>query len=163
MGIPYFVAQSSWTETGRVGLTVLSLLGNLALAGLVAYTLARSKTADILRGEKDAWKEKAERLDDELKGCKTQIGVRDIELAELRTKTDLKPLLEKLEMMYQHSILFEKQSAEVHAAIVVGIQANTTTVAGLGQQFQKHSEADQKIMGELAETLRLLNEKQAGK
>jgi len=135
---------------------------NLLLGGLTAFVLFKSKTTDILRGEKEVWKEKAERLDTDLKDAKAQMGVKDVELAELRTKTDLKPLLEKLEMMYQHSILFERQSAEVHAAIVSGIQANTATVQGLGLQFQRHSEADQRIMGELAEALKTINERHQG-
>lgn len=158
MGFFHFL-QSSWTEAGRVGLTFVSLVINLVLGTLTAFVLLRSKTTDILRDEKTAWKDRADRLDGEIKGCRSEMAAKDVELAELRTKTDLKPVLERLELMISSFQQFEVKNSEVHAAMIASLQANTAAIQQTAATLKDHFNEDQKVFGEVKELIQGIREK----
>ena len=72
--------------------SVFAIITGIAAILTAAYVLFRSRTAEVLRGERDAYQEKCERLNDELKICIEESHAKDIEITDLRAKTDLSEL-----------------------------------------------------------------------
>lgn len=62
-------------ETWRIALTIGGSLVTLVSLIVTAYVLLRSKTTETLRGERDAYQGKAERLEEESVALKEKVAV----------------------------------------------------------------------------------------
>lgn len=67
-------------------------LATVAMALLMAYVLYRSRTPEILRGELEASRIKCERLEGENEQFKTISHDKDVQIADLKARTDLTDL-----------------------------------------------------------------------
>lgn len=77
---------------------------------LAAYVLYRSKNAEVIKGEMEAWKARAERQAKEREVDAAAIHERDVQIADLKARTDLSGIRDGQAAIME---LIAKQSAAI--------------------------------------------------
>jgi len=120
-----------WLDLFSKGLLIIGGLVGIA-AGV--YIIVRSKTAEILRGERDAFRDKSDRLQEELVACRKEYGeqleertqechAKDIEIADLKARTDLTEIRKGQATILE---VIAKQSASILDNQNRGMEVGTT-------------------------------------
>lgn len=117
-----------------------SSITTIAAIVLAIYVLVRSRTPEILRGELQVTREKCDRLENENKDLTVATHIKDIEIADLRAKTDLSDVRKSqtaiFEILSQHSATHIKILELTHDTTAT-LQQLTTTLASMAARLDK--------------------------
>lgn len=80
---------------------IVTLITILTAIGFAVYVIIRSRTPEILREELVAWREKAERLERDNHNLIKSDHLKDVEIAELKAKTNIEKVMETQELIIQ--------------------------------------------------------------
>jgi predicted molibdopterin-dependent oxidoreductase YjgC len=137
---------------------IVSYFANLILLIVVAVTVIKSKTTEILRGEKAAWAEKAARLEGEKTAMADVIKQREIELAECRAKTDVSKLIERIEALAKVVVDHSEMDRITQEKINASMESNTVALREVARLVQESITSNREAMTNLARSVRIVDE-----
>lgn len=126
VGLFLFRSQTpeSW-QNPQTMTTAVSLL-------LAVYVLARSKTPEILKAELEATRMRCDRYEEENANLQKQVHTKDVEIAELKAKTDLSQIQKT-----QHEILAAIKSVGETMNSVANTMQRITAVLPLSAELTR--------------------------
>lgn len=127
------------------GTAIISVVGGvltLTSGGLAAYVLYRSKNAEVIKGEMDAWKGKAERLDKDFQTLVSLAHEKDVEIEGLKARTDLSEIRKGQAAIIE---LIAKQSAAILENQMNGMKIGQHVESALTQMVATMEKMEQRL------------------